>query len=76
MVTAVIALYFNVFVLIVQSFEKLSFLNPAAPKVGPPFAEPNSQFAVAQGVTLVILVMLADYRVSNLTAAVAGTVRT
>ena len=58
-VTAVISLYLNVFVLIVQSFEKLKFLNPAAPMVGPPFAPTTDfQFAVAQGVTLVIFVML------------------
>lgn len=58
-ITAVISLYLNVFVLIVQSFEKLKFLNPAAPMVGPPFAPPTDfQFAVAQGVTLIIFVML------------------
>lgn len=58
-VTAVISLYLNVFVLIVQSFEKVKLLNPAAPMVGPPFAPPTDfQFAVAQGATLVIFVML------------------
>ena len=58
-VSAVIALWFNIFVLIVQSFEKLAFLNAAAPQVGPPFAEPvNTHFAIAQGAALVILVVL------------------
>ena len=57
--TAVAALWFNVFVLIVQSFEKISILNPHAPQVGPPFPEPqNTQFVIAQGAALVILVVL------------------
>jgi hypothetical protein len=56
---AVLALWFNVFVLIVQSFEKLSFLNPLAPQVGPPFSEPqNTHFAIAQGAALVFFVVL------------------
>ena len=58
-VSAVAALWFNAFVLIVQVFEKLSVLNPHAPQVGPPFPEPqNTQFAIAQGVVLVLLVAL------------------
>jgi hypothetical protein len=58
-ITAVISLYLNVFVLIVQSFEKIKLINPAAPMVGPPFAPPTDfQFAVTQGVALVIFVML------------------
>ena len=60
---AVFSLYLNVFVLIVQMFNKLKFVNPAAPMLGnaagPPFAPPTDfHFAVAQGVTLVIFVML------------------
>jgi hypothetical protein len=48
-----------VFVLIVQSFQKLSFLNPLAPQAGPPFAEPqNTQFAIAQGVALLFFVVM------------------
>ncbi len=55
-ISAVIALWFNVFVLIVQSFEKLALLNPSAPQVGPPFPEPvNTHFVVAQGVALVVI---------------------
>jgi len=58
-VSAVAALWFNAFVLIVQAFEKLSLLNPHAPQVGPPFAEPqNTHFAIAQGVLLVVLLLL------------------
>ena len=59
-VTAVAALQANILVLIVQGFEKIKFLNPHAPQVGPPFLEPqNMQFIVAQGAALVILVALA-----------------
>ena len=58
-ISTVISLYLNVFVLIVQSFEKVKLINPAAPMVGPPFAPPTDfQFAVAQGAALVIFVML------------------
>ena len=58
-VTAVAAFWFNVFVLIVQSFEKLSVLNPAAPIVGPPFAgSVNTAFIIAQSVALVIFVVV------------------
>ena len=58
-VTALTALWFNVFVLIVQSFEKVLLLNPAAPQVGPPFPEPvNSHFAIAQAAALTIIFVL------------------
>ena len=58
-VSAVAALWFNVFVLVVQAFEKVPLLNPHAPQVGPPFPEPqNTQFAIAQGVVLVVLLVL------------------
>jgi hypothetical protein len=57
--TASIALWFNVFVLIVQSFEKIALFNPLAPQVGPPFPEPvNTHFAIAQSAALVILLVL------------------
>jgi hypothetical protein len=56
---ALAALYFNVAVLIVQSFQKLTLLNPAAPVVGPPFAgDANTHFAIAQVVVLVVFVVL------------------
>ncbi len=58
-VTAVVSLYLNVFVLIVQAFQKVSLLNPLAPQVGPPFAEPtNTQFTIAQGVALVFFIAM------------------
>ena len=58
-VTAVTAFWLNVFVLIVQSFEKVKFLNAAAPMVGPPFAEPvMTHFAITQGVMLFVFVVL------------------
>jgi len=58
-VTALGALYLNVLVLIVQSFEKVSFLNAAAPQIGPPFPEPvNMHFVIAQAVALVFFVVV------------------
>ncbi len=58
-ITAIAALQANILVLIVQSFEKIAFLNPHAPQVGPPFPDPqNMEFVVAQSVALLILVVL------------------
>jgi hypothetical protein len=51
-VTAMLALYLNVFVLVVQSFQKLSFLQPLAPTQSEP------PFAVAQIVVLAAFVVL------------------
>jgi hypothetical protein len=51
-VTAVMALYFNVFVLVVQSFLKLPALHALAPKGSEP------PFAVAQGIVLLAFVVL------------------
>jgi hypothetical protein len=51
-VTAVFALYLNMFVLVVQSFQKLSFLQPLAPTQSEP------PFAIAQIVVLVVFVVL------------------
>ena len=57
--TAIASLYLDVFVLIVQSFGKVSFLNAHAPQVGPPFSEPaNTHFMIAQGMTLVFFVVV------------------
>jgi len=50
-VTAVTALYLNVFVLVVQSFLKIPFLNQFAPKGNEP------PFAAAQGLVLVLFVL-------------------
>ena len=45
--------------LIVQTFEKVSLVNPHAPQVGPPFPEPqNTQFAIAQGVAVLVLLVV------------------
>jgi hypothetical protein len=46
-VTALLSLYLNVFVLVVQSFQKISALNALAPKGSEP------PFAIAQAVVLV-----------------------
>jgi phosphoglycerol transferase MdoB-like AlkP superfamily enzyme len=54
--TAVTALWFNIFVLIVQSFEKVKLLNPMAPQEGPPFPEPvNTHFVIVQAAGLIII---------------------
>ncbi|MDB5706239.1 MAG: hypothetical protein JWN66_3355 [Sphingomonas bacterium] len=46
-ITAVVALYLNVFVLIVQLFQKVAFLNAFAPTGSEP------PFAIAQGLALI-----------------------
>ena len=51
-VTAVIGLYLNVFVLVVQAFGKLPALHALAPNGSEP------PFAIAQGVTLLVFVAL------------------
>jgi len=51
-VTAMLALWFNVFVLIAQSFQKVALLNVYAPTV----AEPP--FAITQGIVLVFFIFL------------------
>jgi len=50
--TAVLALYLNCFVLVVQAFQKVAFLNAFAPTG----TEPS--FAAAQGATLLLFVVL------------------
>jgi hypothetical protein len=50
-VTAVIALYLNVFVLVVQSFQKLAFLRPLAPTQSEP------PFAITQGIVLLLFIV-------------------
>jgi hypothetical protein len=52
-VTAMIALYLNVFVLVIQSFLKISPLRALAPSV-PPSQPP---FAIVQGIVLVLFVV-------------------
>jgi hypothetical protein len=50
-ITAVIALYFNCFVLIAQSFQKIPALHAMAPKGNEP------PFAIAQGILLVLFIV-------------------
>ncbi|HWJ75871.1 MAG TPA: hypothetical protein VNX29_22115 [Kaistia sp.] len=61
-VSATVSLYLNIFVLIVQSFQKLTFLNPAAsltpPFPNPPFEPVQFNFLVAQVAAFVIAAML------------------
>jgi hypothetical protein len=52
-VSAVVALWFNVFVLIVQSFQKIAFLKALAPTQSEP------PFQIAQAAVLVLMIVLA-----------------
>ncbi len=52
MATAVAALYLNVFVGVVQSFQKLAFLNSLAP------TQTEPPFIIAQGVVLGLFIVL------------------
>ncbi|MBR0686170.1 hypothetical protein JQ612_22165 [Bradyrhizobium manausense] len=56
-VTAMISLYFNVFVLIIQSFLKVPALAALAPAV-PPAPPSGPVFAVVQGIVLVFFVLV------------------
>jgi hypothetical protein len=51
-ISAVVALYFNCFVLVVQGFEKVSFLHALAP------TQKEPPFAIAQGLLLVAFLVL------------------
>jgi hypothetical protein len=51
-ITAIVSLYFNVFVLVVQSFMKVSALNALAP------AQSEPPFAITQAVVLVIFILI------------------
>jgi hypothetical protein len=53
MLTALVALYLNVFVLVIQSFLKIGQLHALAPSVPP--SEPP--FAIVQGIILVLFVV-------------------
>ena len=64
-VSAVIALWFNVFVLIVQSFQKIAFLKALAPTQSEP------PFQIVQGAGLVLLVVLAILAVRKFRPAAA-----
>jgi hypothetical protein len=67
-VTAVIALYFNVFVLIVQLFEKV----PALKAIAPTQSEPPFQMAqLAALVVFALLAVLGAIKFRNVTARTA-----
>lgn len=71
-ITACTALYFNTFVLIVQSFEKVPVLRAAAP------TQKEAPFAIAQIALLAIFVVLAvlavkKFRVEPITGTKSGT---
>ncbi|MFL6837332.1 MAG: hypothetical protein ACJ8FZ_08520 [Bradyrhizobium sp.] len=56
-VTAMVSLYFNIFVLIIQSFLKVPALAALAPAV-PPAPPAGPVFAVVQGIVLVFFVVV------------------
>ena len=56
-VTAMVSLYFNVFVLVIQSFLKVPALAALAPAV-PPAPPAGPVFAVVQGIVLVFFVLV------------------
>jgi hypothetical protein len=58
-ITAMIAQYFNCFVLVVQSFEKIPALKSLAP------TQKEPPFAIAQGLVLVAFVVLTIYAVKG-----------
>jgi hypothetical protein len=64
-VTAIAALWFNVFVLIVQSFQKIATLKALAPTQSEP------PFQIAQGAALVLIVVLAIMAVRKFRPAAA-----
>ena len=64
-VSAIIVLWFNVFVLIVQSFMKISALKALAPTQSEP------PFQIAQGAALVLFVILAIFAVRQFRPAAA-----
>ena len=58
-ITACVALYFNVFVLVVQSFEKVSALRAIAP------TQKQPPFAIAQIAVLVLFVVVTTFAVKR-----------
>ena len=67
-ITAVIALYFNCFVLIAQSFLKIPALHALAPKGNEP------PFAIAQGILLVLFIVAGTLAVKKFHPADATTI--
>jgi len=58
-ITAVMALYFNVFVLVAQSFEKVPALHALAP------TQKEPPFAIAQLIVLVVFIVVGIFAVKN-----------
>jgi len=58
-ITAIVSLYLNVFVLIAQSFMKVSALNAFAPTQSEP------PFAITQGIVLVIFIVICLIAIAN-----------
>jgi hypothetical protein len=64
-ITAVIALYFNCFVLIAQSFQKIPALHALAPKGNEP------PFLIAEGILLILFIVLGIQAVKKFHSATA-----
>ncbi|MCU1285984.1 MAG: hypothetical protein JWO13_2334 [Acidobacteriales bacterium] len=62
-ISSIIALYFNFFVLIVQSFQKVPSLHTLAPKGNEP------PFAIAQGISLVMFIVMGTLAVKRFKVA-------
>ena len=63
-IAACMALYFNVFVFVVQSFEKVPLLRGIAP------TQKEPPFAVAQGVVLLLFIVLTTFAVKRFRPAI------
>jgi len=68
-ITSAIALYFNVFVLVVQSFEKIPALKALAP------TQKEPPFAIAQGLVLVAFIVLMILAVKGFRGGTVATIR-
>jgi hypothetical protein len=66
-VTAMIALYFNAFVAVIQAFQKLSFLHPLAPTQSEP------PFVIAQLTLLIAFIALGVFAVKRFHPKVGAT---
>jgi hypothetical protein len=64
-ITAVIALYFNCFVLLAQSFQKIPALHALAPKGNEP------PFLIAEGILLILFIVLGIQAVKKFHPATA-----
>jgi len=67
-ITAMIALYFNAFVAVIQAFQKLSFLQPLAPTQSEP------PFVIAQLALLIAIIVLGVFAVKRFHPKVGATV--